>query len=595
MNVTEYDTVDIAVQDTDLAAVLQMLSIQSQKNIITSKSVSATVTANLYDVTFYEALDAILRVNGYRYAEEGNFIYIYTQDEYEAIEASRLRRESRIFEVDYLAAVDAHEFITPLLSEGGTSSYRGDVEAGYLPDISNGGADSYAYSAKIVVNDYPEILDRIAEMLEELDTPPHQVLVEATIVQTTLDEANAFGEDFTILQDLDFTDLTAPLDAVDNLLNGSDPNDGYQPPDNKAFAGTSTVGTTSGPAGLKVGIITNDVSVFIRVLDEVTDSSVLARPKVMTLNRQRAEVLVGRRVGYLSTTATETTTTQTVEFLDTGIQLVLRPFISQDGSIRMELAPSVSEAELRNVTDATGSVVTIPDEVTSEVTTNVRMKDGQTLVLGGLFRESNTVTRRQIPWLGDIPLLGAAFRGQDDTVKRTEIIFLITPSIIHDEALWELGKDAMAYSDLVQIGARNGLLPFSNSRLTAGYNQDAIDAYNRGDTDEALYYLNNSLRLNRNQPEMVRLRQLLNGDKYTHFERSFLERVLRNKLGPVAVLPHNVPMTRHEGLTAPAVDASNPDKVPFDGFSTGNLPVSKPKTDTDEMVGVSESDDSSGR
>ncbi|MFB3139165.1 MAG: hypothetical protein ACE10B_08095, partial [Phycisphaerales bacterium] len=87
VNVTDYGTVDLAVQETDLSQVLQMLSIQSHKNIITSKSVSATVTANLYDVTFHEALDAILRVNGYGYLEEGNFVYIYTLAELAEMEA----------------------------------------------------------------------------------------------------------------------------------------------------------------------------------------------------------------------------------------------------------------------------------------------------------------------------------------------------------------------------------------------------------------------------------------------------------------------------------------------------------------------------
>ncbi|MHC4106912.1 MAG: hypothetical protein ACYSTY_02380, partial [Planctomycetota bacterium] len=208
---SNYGTVDLAVQDTDLAQVLQMLSIQSRKNIITSKSVSATVTANLYDVTFHEALDSILRVNGYGYIEEGNFIYIYTQEELEEIKKSMRETVSRIFELDYLSAGDANEFITPLLSESGQSSNRGEVTAGFKPDVNDGGADSYAFTAKLVVNDYPEVLEAIAALLDELDTPPHQVLVEATVMQTALDETNAFGIDFSYIADLSFTNLTNPL------------------------------------------------------------------------------------------------------------------------------------------------------------------------------------------------------------------------------------------------------------------------------------------------------------------------------------------------------------------------------------------------
>src|SRR5262245_27592609 len=149
VNVTDYGTVDLAVQDTDLAQVLQMLSIQSKKNIITSKSVSATVTANLYDVTFYEALKAILEVNGYTYYEEGNIIYVITREEAEAIEKASRKTESRIFDLQHLSATDANEFVLPLLSEAGKSSFRGDVTAGFKPDVSDGGADTYAFNARL--------------------------------------------------------------------------------------------------------------------------------------------------------------------------------------------------------------------------------------------------------------------------------------------------------------------------------------------------------------------------------------------------------------------------------------------------------------
>jgi len=523
--VSPFETVDIAVQDADLAQVLQMLSLQSRKNIITSRNVSATVTANLYDVTFYEALDAILKVNGYTYNEEGNFIYVYTLEEFEQIQAAQLQREYRVFDVEHLAAADILGFITPLLSDGGSAEARGDVNPGMQPDVSDNGADDYAFNVKVVAFDYPENLERIATLIDELDVAPDQVLVESTIVQASVNEANAFGIDFSIVANMNFADIIAPLNPVTALLNGSGEN-GFAPDDNDAQGIQSTVGNTSGPGGFKVGIVTDDISIFLRALDEVTDTVVLARPKIMALNRQRAEVLVGARVGYLSTTATETTTTQTVEFLDTGIQLVFRPFISKDGTIRMELRPSVSEASLRTVTDSLGVQVTIPDELTNELTTNVRVRDGQTLVLGGLFRESTTTNRRQVPLLGDIPILGYAFRGQDDRVERNEIIFLITPTITKDEVLWDNGEEMMAMAELVRIGAREGLLFWSREKMTDSHNQHAIAAMKAGDTDLALYHVRNSLRLNPHQPNVIAMRQQLTGDVDHAYERSALERVI---------------------------------------------------------------------
>ena len=322
---------------------------------------------------------------------------------------------------------------------------------------------------------------------------------------------------------------------MNNLLAGDDESTGFQPSDNASNIFTSSPGNTSGPGTFKLGIVRDDVAVFLKLLDEVTDNTVLARPKLMCLNRQRAEVLVGARVGYLSTTATETSTTQTVEFLDTGIHLMFRPFISNDGDIRLELSPSVSEAQLRNVTDSQGVSVTIPDELTNELTTNVRIQDGETLVLGGLFREATNITRRQVPVLGDIPVIGAAFKGQDDVVDRSEIIFLITPSILHDDTLWEMGEDAAEYTDAVFVGARQGLLDFSQSKTTDNHNNRAVDAFRAGDLEMALHHVNTSLRLKPNQPEMVKFRQRVIGVKERPHERSLMERVINKELGDIPV------------------------------------------------------------
>lgn len=530
------DTITLNVKDTELSAVLELLSLNTQKNIVASPRVSGLVTANFFDVSFTEALDAILTVNGFVWVEQENFIYVYTREEFAEVQSRQRKTKSITFELDYLSAADAQEFITPLLSGDGQASSRGDVSSGFEANISSGGSDEYAYAARLVINDYEENLDEIEQLLTDLDTPPRQVLVESTIMQSALDESNAFGVDFSLIGSLDFNDLTNPLSAVNDLLAGNETGpdvpagggDGFSPGDNKAGGASSTVGNTGGPAGLKVGVINGDFSVFLRALDEVTDTTVLARPKILALNRQRASVLVGQRIGFLSTTATETASTQTVEYLDTGIQLKFRPFISKSGMIRLELQPSVSEARLRNVTTGL-STVTIPDEITNELTTNVRVQDGETLVLGGLYRESNGTTRRQVPILGDIPILGAAFRGNEDIVRREEIIFLITPTIMDDSALWQAGATARDYANGLLVGSRSGLLPFSRTRQTESHNRKAVDAFKRGDLDMAVFHTNNSLRLAPVQPEMRNFRDRVLGTTEEAFQRSLMFRVLRRE------------------------------------------------------------------
>ena len=352
----EFGTVDLVVNETEVSQVLEMLAIQSQKNIIASNNVTGAVSANLYDVTFNEALDAILRVNGFAYVEEGNFVYVYTIEELAIIEQARRKTESRIYELQYLSATDANEFITPLLSENGTAAYRGDVEPGFEPTTSDAGGDSYAWSSKLVVNDYPEILDNITLLLADLDTAPSQVVVEATVVQTVVTEDNEFGIDFTALSNVRMQSLVNPLNAAQDLITGTlgTANPLARPPvgsnTSAVSSGVGTTDTTPFPGGLKAGIIQDHVGAFLKVLDKVADTTVLARPRITCLNRQAAQVMVGNKVGYLSTSVTETTTSTSVLFIDTGIQLNFRPFISSDGMIRLELRPSVSSVSFQNAT-----------------------------------------------------------------------------------------------------------------------------------------------------------------------------------------------------------------------------------------------------
>jgi type IV pilus assembly protein PilQ len=255
-----------------------------------------------------------------------------------------------------------------------------------------------------------------------------------------------------------------------------------------------------------------DASVFLRALDSVQDTVILARPRLMALNRQRAQVLVGERLAYLSTTSTDTTTTQTVQYLDTGVKLMFRPFISNDGSIRMEIYPSVSQATRKEIGTTAGGVVKVPDEFTNEITTNVRIRDGETLVLGGLFQEQTHIANSQVPFLGDLPLLGAAFQGYDNTVERREIIFLITPTIVHDELIRSSGELGHQFVKELRVGAREGLLPWSRERRSAQHNQDALQAMDDGKFELAMFHIDSSLRLNPVQPQIKHLRRQVSED-----------------------------------------------------------------------------------
>jgi type IV pilus assembly protein PilQ len=567
-------TVDLHVKDEDLANVLEMLSIQSQKNIIANKDVQARVTANLYGVTFYEALDAVLSVNGYGFMEEGNFIKIYTLEELAKINAQARIKVSKVIRLNYLAAVDAAEFVKPLLSNEGQMKVNG--KASQFPPIGEVpmGAEDFANSATIVVYDYEENMVQIEEMIRQLDTRPSQVLVEATILQSQINEANALGVDFSVLASSDFADFVtvptnpadaAPLTVTNKLITG------IRGGSVDGGSVTSTVGNVAaGAGGVKLGFVSGDVAVFLRMLDEVTDSTVLANPKIVTLNRMASRVLVGRKVGYLNTTSTDTATTQSVEFLDTGTQLYVRPFVTNDGLIRMELKPQVSEAAIREISNNGGAAVTIPDEITNELSTNVLVRDGQTIVLGGLFREATTNTRKQLPFLGDLPIIGRAFRGNDDNTNRNEIIFLITPQVINDATATDTGIRGKRYIENVVTGARQGTLPWSREKLTSSLNLSAENAMRDGNTSRALNLTERSLKLNSNQPDVIEMRDRLTNTRSSQYQRSFLERVFNNNskmyvegkdTGPVSSNFNAAPADDFQTTwTAPAIEVSSSDE-----------------------------------
>lgn len=549
VDVNRFGTVDLTVRGEDLSEVLRMLGDGAGKNIVFGSEVAGTVTTSLRDVTLEQALSAILKVNGYGHVEEGNFIYVYPLETISEMAAAAKLTVEKVISLYYLQGAEAAKLAEPLLSTVGQVISLGDVEEGYDPDTQSGGIDSYAFAAKLIVYDYPERIERIEALIAELDIPPKQVLVEGTILAAAVGEDNAFGIDMSfIVNPMDHINHLNPITLVDDLLKPAVFTPGNQ---SHTTAGQSTVGQVSGAAGFKLGLIQDNFSFFLRALDEVTDTTIIARPKVLCLNRQKAEILVGERVGYLTTTQTDTTTTQTVEFLDTGTHLVFRPYISPNDMIRMELYPRLSSATVTPVTTPTGQAITIPSENTTEVFTNVRVRDGETIVLGGLFQESTSITRRNVPLLGDIPIAGNAFKGQDDTLSREEVIFLLTPTVVKDDRLADMGEDSLKIMDTIRVGARTGLLPWSREQVTANYNRDALKAFRDGELDLAMYYADSSLRHNAHQPELRQLRESLTGEADTYWERHLSRRIMDREMlqGPQ---PGNFPDAQGEPDNTPS-------------------------------------------
>ena len=523
VKLTDTGPIDMHVKDLEVTKVLQMLSIRSQRNIIASRSVeNVKVSADLYGVDFYEALKHILEPNGFGYIEEGNFIYVLTAAEIEARKDANRKVAHEIVRLDWLRADETAALITPMLSDRGSITVTGSAADGFQPSIDNGGSDSYAGPQTMILRDYEDNLASLKEVIAQLDTQPKQVIIEATILNTSLAENNQFGVDFSL-----FTDLTgtSPLDIIDGAISGG------KPGTDNFGAITSNVGDIANKSGgVKLGFVAGDASVFVHALDSVNDTTVIASPKTTVLDRQRADIQVGERIPFLTTTVSETTSTQTIEFLDTGTQLSVRPFVSSDGKVRLELRPSVSSAE--SVTVGTGQ--TAPQEDTVEMITNVIVESGQTIVLGGLFTESTGVNRSQIPGLGDIPIFGNAFRSQSDTVSRSEVIFMVKATVVESEALDSVSKEMMARVDVAKMAERMGTLPWSRTQLTSAHIVNARKYYDQAmgmsegkardkKMADALYCVDLALHLNPSMVDALILKEKITGEaSYIKYQESLI-------------------------------------------------------------------------
>jgi type IV pilus assembly protein PilQ len=219
------------------------------------------------------------------------------------------------------------------------------------------------------------------------------------------------------------------------------------------------------------------------------------------LNKQKAQILIGAQKGYVSTTVTETSTTQSVEFLEVGTQLRLRPFISSDGMIRMEVHPELSTGEVLLRGD-----FTLPEKEVTEVTTNIMCQDGRTIIIGGLIREELATTASQIPLLGSLPYVGRAFRQQTEKMERREIIVLITPRIIYEPSAGERGDKAAREFHHHQAVYADSMSPISKRALGRRYFRRAQLAWEGGDGPAAMRMINKSIMFDPQRRAAIDLR-----------------------------------------------------------------------------------------
>ncbi len=387
LNVESHNSmVSIFARNVDLRLVLGHLAEESQVNIVIAENVEATVTTTLNNVPLWDALDAILRINGLVWSQKGEIIFVTrpgggTQTQASSAQGLMLQ----VFDLNYTSSSEVLEVVKGLLSPSGKA---------FMHAVDK--VSSRQTRERVVVEDYPDRLAAISRYLAGVDDPPLQVLIEAHVLQVTLTDDQRHG-----------VNLAGLLRMAGGRVN------------------VRTQGFVNGDAspGFMLGLESTDLDGMVEALCANSNVRTLAAPKVLVVNGQEARIQIGSRFGYFVTTTTQTSSLQSVNFLDIGVVLQVQPTITHDGQVMLTVAPKVSGGRINPDSG-------LPEEDTTEANTTVLLPDGKGMIIGGLIKESDAETKTWVPWLGQQPVIKHLFSRTKQDSSRNEVIIALTPHIV---------------------------------------------------------------------------------------------------------------------------------------------------------------------
>ena len=456
-------------QDIPVRSVLQLLADVSNLNIVASDSVQGNVTLRLVNVPWDQALDVILRAKGLAKRQNGNVIWVAPQTEiakYEENIADARQKQLNSAELvtDYIPINYGNaKQIADLLTSGakagnvgGGGGASGNSERGFL---SPRGSVSYDERTNtLLVNDTPEKVQEIRQLVSVLDRPVKQVLIESRLVIATDNFTRELGAKlgvggFHLGQNSKHAQVYG---GGINGVNGTGISDSETSIANywNSFSGQSTgnntvqiptglnvnlPSTTTGSSGFAIGILGRDylLNLELSAAQQEGRSETISQPKVVTANNQEATIQQGQQIGYLTfqnSGAGGGQGTATVQFKNAVLELDVTPTITSDNRVFMKLKV-IKDAISALVPNPGGGFVPQIDH--REIDTSVLVDNGQTVVLGGVYEFTNEHDVTKVPFLGDIPILGALFRDKKDINNKAELLVFITPHILGQETTVE--------------------------------------------------------------------------------------------------------------------------------------------------------------
>jgi len=448
------------LRDMDIVDTMKFLARKGDINIIVSKDVTGRVSLFLKNVTIKDALDIILLANNLAYEKRGDILYVMTENEYKMLHGENFKdtRKVKIINLKYakpdsvfktldvlksdigklivdeesgaVALIDTPEKVAKMeaviaildqasLTKTFSLQYAKakDVQsvlASRLDAKKTGSISADERNNQVIVTAFPERMKEAEELIKGMDKKTKQVLLEAKIIKVIL------SDDF---------DMGIDWDKV--WMNAKD-------------YGLNFVGNFAFPSStsnfFKIGIgndqtTGHNYSAIVKMLQEYGETRNLSSPSIAVINGEEAKIHVGRTEAYVTTTiSTGSTTSSTaaqVTFLDVGVQLIVTPIINDDGYVTMNIKPEVSNVDSSLTYQIAPDVTnTVPLVARTIAETTIMVKDGMTIIIGGLRKDEKIKVVSKMPGLGDIPILGAFFRKTSEGVEKTEIVVFITPHII---------------------------------------------------------------------------------------------------------------------------------------------------------------------
>ena len=367
--------INIHVLDMDIAEVMAMLAAKEQVNILVNNGVEGKISLNLYNVKVKDIIKAAARAGGYAAELIGNTFHIVKPEDVGSRHKSSLT-SLMSYHVRYSDPDEVKGIIEEYLSDYGKVSVLKDRNM-------------------LVIEDTPEHITRVSSILKSIDATPNQILIEAKILEVTLSDSNSYGINWS------------------KVFNSGETTLGVQ-------------GLSSPASGLFINQVTGTLEAALTALYLKNDVRTLSSPNLVALENTEAEVIIGDRQGYSVTTTINQVTTESIEFLESGVILKVLPRIDAVGNVMMKIHPEVSTGTI--------SLDGIPSQTTTEVTTEILTRDGQAVFIGGLIKNNITEGRESVPFLGDIPLIGALFSSESHASNNTETVVLITPYVIGGKA-----------------------------------------------------------------------------------------------------------------------------------------------------------------